>query len=305
MKCIEWITRCVCVYVCVCMGAANSLIFENFHTVITTVAHGQSVLDDSDVLWAVEAVRLAIEDLDERAVLVEYLNAAVAPVDDDNVVVGVARDARRSVELPGRGAVGAESKAERAVGGEHLDAVVVEVGDDQVAVAHAAHVLRTAERLGRGATVAKAQQKLALVAEHVDEVGLGVDDDQLVAVRSIHAHALGTEQAILAHAIEEAARRLVEHVQTLVLVVDDGQLGRAAGRARLEARDAHRSTYHATVGAQSVLELAGVIERVDLLIAAVGDEDERVGDANRLRVLELAGAATALANAEQKVVADR
>jgi hypothetical protein len=159
---------------------------------IAAVRHGHRVVYDGNVLRTVERIQLTVNKSNEITMLVEDLNARVAPVDHDNVVARIARHSGRPVELALMRSVRAEAKLELAHKVKHLDAVVVKVGDDYVAARVRGAVLRPGKVLVLVAQVAEATQVLALRVEDAHGVRFRVRYNYLILVHFIYADSLWT-----------------------------------------------------------------------------------------------------------------
>jgi hypothetical protein len=159
---------------------------------ISAIRHGYRIIYDGNVLRTVQWIQLTVYETNKLPVLVEHLDARVAPVDNDYIVARIARHSGRSVELALAGAIRSEAKLELAYVIEHLDAVIVEVGHDYVAARVRGTVLRSSEVLVLVAQVAEATQVLALRVEDAHGVRLRVRDHYLILVHFVDAYAFWT-----------------------------------------------------------------------------------------------------------------
>src|SRR6185503_3041090 len=135
---------------------------------------------DVDAAWTSELFPL----IDELPILIEYLDAAVAAVRDENAAARVDRDAVRRIEFTWSRSTLAPRLDELAVLRElhdaiHRDVGDVAIGDEDVAVLRDGDVAWPAEDIvaaAGNASLAERHQQLAVGAELEDLVALAVLD---------------------------------------------------------------------------------------------------------------------------------
>ena len=131
-------------------------VFVDFVAVVAGIRHHDvAILGEGQPLGPMEGVRQSVHERKEGAPGVEHLDATVAPVRNDDVVVLVHRYPGGGVELPVPLPVVAEGEQELSAGVEDLDAVVVEVCGHDVVLAVDGNEMRPGEVEVREAPVAE------------------------------------------------------------------------------------------------------------------------------------------------------